>query len=193
MNSTDIMALHTGKIGEWRADGVHCTEKEFLAMVEQNHRFNFQLWNAEDRARREDKGFEFVYQAKREIDHCNQQRNNWMERMDQYLWENLDPSQSSDCPTHSETPGMMIDRLSILALKHYHMEQQTLRDDATPEHRAQCREKLAVINAQRLQLGQCFDALLEEVRTKQRSFKVYFQFKMYNDPTLNPELYQTAD
>jgi hypothetical protein len=137
-------------------------------------------------------GFEFVYQAKRQIDRFNQARNNCMEAMDEWLFHTLQPAQPEHCPVNSESPGMIIDRLSILALKSYHMGLQTKREEASEEHRQQCNQKLAIIHQQLDQLSACLDQLLTEIRNKTRTFRVYHQFKMYNDPALNPELYATA-
>lgn len=184
-----IAAFHRDSIIRWKETDVSFSEKDFLAIVEKNHSFNYQLWHAEDRARRDDMGPEFVYHAKREIDKCNQERNNCMEKMDEWLFTRLNPASPSTCPVHSETPGMMIDRLSILALKAYHMGLQILRQEVDESHRQQCLQKLHTIELQQQQLLSCLDQLLSEVQAKVRTFRVYHQFKMYNDPALNPELY----
>lgn len=189
INPELVKTLHDQCILRWKDKGADFTQKDFFRLVEENHAYNYQLWNAEDRARREDMGFEFVYNAKREIDQCNQQRNNRMEMMDEWLYTRLDPANPATCPVHSETPGMMIDRLSILALKEYHMEQQTRRDNVDDSHRQVCQQKLQTIQAQRKQLDHCLAQFLLEITNKTRTFKVYHQFKMYNDPTLNPQLY----
>ncbi|MBN9226539.1 MULTISPECIES: DUF4254 domain-containing protein [Legionella] len=185
----EITDLHKNSIITWKASGIVHQHQEFYRLVEDNHAFNYQLWHAEDRARRDDQGYEFVYQAKREIDRFNQLRNNRMEAMDEWLFNQLQPAHFKICPVHSESPGMIIDRLSILSLKSYHMELQTKREDATEEHRTSCAHKLMTINQQLEQLAQCFKELLEEVKAKKRTFRIYQQFKMYNDPNLNPELY----
>lgn len=184
-----IFSLHQQSIVIWKKEGLKFSQQKFYSLVEENHAFNFQLWQAEDRARRDDKGFEFVYQAKREIDGFNQQRNNRMEAMDEWLYHALKPSLAMDCPVHSETPGMIIDRLSILALKAFHMDLQTKREEVEAEHREQCAKKLAVIHKQQQQLQQCLKEFIDQVIKGERSFRVYHQFKMYNDPKLNPELY----
>lgn len=184
-----ITALHKECIIQWKAVGVTLQQQDFFQFVEENHAFNYQLWHAEDRARRDDMGFEFVYHAKREIDHCNQQRNNRMESMDEWLYKNLQPAAPEACQVNSESPGMMIDRLSILSLKAYHMALQVERQDVNDEHRQTCARKLATIHQQLAQLSQCLEEFLRDVQTKMRTFRVYHQFKMYNDPTLNPELY----
>lgn len=187
--TTELEQLHFNAIIQWKQNPQLRTQSDFLKIAEDNHAFNFQLWHAEDRARRDDMGFEFVYLAKREIDHCNQQRNNCMEMMDEWLYQQLQPENPEKCPTHSETPGMMIDRLSILALKQYHMALQTSRSDVNEEHRERCLSKLQVITLQQRQLLQCLSEFLQQLIDKKRTFKIYHQFKMYNDPALNPELY----
>lgn len=184
-----ITALHSQSIMQWKSNGVALKHEGFNRLVEENHAFNYQLWHAEDRARREDMGYEFVYHAKREIDLCNQQRNNRMEAMDEWLFKALQPATPTQCPVNSESPGMIIDRLSILSLKSYHMNLQTDRQDVDEEHRQTCSAKLAIIHQQLGQLALCLEQLIEAVKTKDRTFRVYHQFKMYNDPTLNPELY----
>lgn len=189
INPSVITALHRNCIIQWKSTGIVYQQKQFLQLVEENHAFNYKLWHAEDRARRDDMGFEFVYQAKREIDSCNQQRNNRMEVIDEWLFTFLQPAPSNQCPVNSESPGMIIDRLSILSLKSYHMALQTDRQDVHEEHRKSCAQKLETIHQQLNQLALCLGQLLDEVRVKTRTFRIYHQFKMYNDPKLNPELY----
>lgn len=190
LNASTITALQKECIIQWKSQGIKKQHSGFYQLVEENHAFNYQLWHAEDRARREDMNFEFVYLAKREIDFCNQQRNNRMEAMDEWLYATLQPANHNECPVNSESPGMIIDRLSILSLKSYHMALQTERHDASEEHRKTCAQKLAIIHQQLEQLSLCLEQLLDAVNAKTRTFRVYHQFKMYNDPTLNPELYQ---
>ena len=188
--SCDFLAsLHQQSIESWKKTGVEYKQTSIYQLVEENHAYNYQLWHAEDRARRDDMGADYVYQAKREIDGFNQQRNNRMEAMDEWFFHHLSPSASDLCPIHSETPGMIIDRLSILSLKSFHMALQVAREDAGEEHIKNCAEKLSTINQQLNQLNFCLKQLLKEVEGKLRTFKVYHQFKMYNDPNLNPELY----
>jgi len=190
VNVTEIANLHRDCILRWKTSGLTLNYRHFLAIVEENHAFNYQLWHAEDRARRDDKGYEFVYLAKREIDYFNQQRNNRMEAMDEWLYNALQPESAIDCPVHSETPGMMVDRLSILALKAYHMGLQVKRDEVDETHRQNCQRKWQTIIAQQNQLLVCLQQLMDAIKAGTRTFRVYHQFKMYNDPTLNPHLYQ---
>lgn len=185
----DMTTLHREAIPVWTQSGVQFQRDGLLKPIEENHGFNLQLWLAEDRARREDMGHSFVYQAKRDIDHFNQQRNNRMEAIDEYLEQTITLATGEHCPIHSETPGMMIDRLSILSLKSYHMGLQAVRNTADETHRQLCGQKLRVLQAQHAQLTQCLQQLLHDLVLQARTFRRYHQFKMYNDPTLNPELH----
>ena len=190
INVSMILALHRNSIIDWKLSGVKSSYEGLLKLIQENHAFNFQLWHAEDRARRDDLGYEFVYRAKREIDSFNQQRNNRMEMIDSFLVEALNPADISVCAVHSETPGMMIDRLSILALKIYHMGLQLDRSDVDDAHKVLCRNKCDVLWAQQKQLSDCLEQLILDIKDKKRTFRVYYQLKMYNDPKLNPQLYQ---
>jgi hypothetical protein len=186
-----IASLQTRLTALWHEIEPCAGSEGFDHLVQQNHYFNFMLWHEEDIARRDDLGSERVHQAKRAIDHYNQQRNNFIEEMDKVLVADLQPAESG-CPKNSETPGMIIDRLSILALKEFHMREETQRADATDEHRGKCAEKLARITLQRSDLTQSLTELIDAIIVRTRSFAVYYQFKMYNDPALNPQLYGSS-
>lgn len=190
-SASDIAALQTDLTARWHQVPPSASGQGFNELVQQNHLRNFQLWHEEDIARRDDLGSERVHQAKRNIDRFNQERNNFIEEMDKAIVAALQPP-ASGCPRNSETPGMMIDRLSILALKEFHMHEEAVRPDATPQHREKCGEKLARIRVQRADLATCLSELFADVVARRRTFSVYFQFKMYNDPALNPQLYRHA-
>lgn len=190
VSASSIAELHKNCILQWKALGVQHQHQGFYQLVEENHAFNYQLWHTEDKARRDDMGFEFVYNAKRDIDKFNQARNNRMEAMDEWLFKLLQPAAPDLCPVNSESPGMIIDRLSILALKYYHMDLQTKRSDVAEAHQQTCLQKRNTLQIQLNQLVFCLEDLLQAVALKQRTFRVYHQFKMYNDPKLNPELYE---
>lgn len=189
IHPTDIITLHKHCITLWKSGEITYQHKAFYRLVEENHAFNYQLWHTEDKSRRNDMGYEFVFRAKREIDTFNQLRNNRMEAMDEWLFQALQPEKPQHCPVNSESPGMIIDRLSILSLKSYHMALQVNRQDASQEHKKTCACKLETINEQLEQLKLSLEQLLEEIQRKKRTFRIYHQFKMYNDPNLNPELY----
>ena len=183
-----ITTLQTSLTIDWHESVPAAGGEGFLRMVEENHLRNFELWHEEDVARRDDLGSARVHQAKRAIDRYNQERNNFIEEMDKALMTALQPAESG-VPRNSETPGMMIDRLSILALKEYHMREETERAEVAAAHREKCAEKLARIVRQRAGLAECLAELLADVAARRRTFAVYYQFKMYNDPSLNPQLY----
>jgi hypothetical protein len=187
----EIAQTQTRLTEEWHHREPAAAGSGFTLLVAENHLRNFLLWHEEDIARRDDLGAARVMQAKRAIDGYNQQRNNFIEEMDKALVAGLNPA-ASGVPKNSETPGMMIDRLSILALKEYHMREETERKDVDEKHIASCSEKLARITLQRGDLVNCLAELLAEVEAGTRSFSVYYQFKMYNDPALNPQLYAAA-
>jgi hypothetical protein len=158
--------------------------------IEANHRCNALLWDEEDQARRRDVPDAAIAANKRAIDGYNQRRNDAIERIDEALLARLAAvTPRPDAWHNSETAGAMIDRLSILALKLFHMAAQTTRADATPEHVATCRAKLARLMLQRDDLARCLDTLLAQAARGAAFWKIYRQFKMYNDPALNPYLY----
>jgi hypothetical protein len=163
----------------------------FLATVLEQHRANYDLWHAEDAARSPMATDHEVAQAKRLIDTTNQQRNDLTEQLDEMLLASL-PSPSVEAELHSETPGLMIDRLSILSLKLYHTREEIERSDAPEGHRERNLARLAVLTTQRDDLGQCLDRLWAAVLRGDRRFKVYRQLKMYNDPALNPAVYNAG-
>lgn len=161
--------------------------------IHANHRCNTLLWNEEDRARRTDVGPEEIAASKRLIDRHNQLRNDAVEAIDEAILEQLaEIAHGDSARLSSETAGGMIDRLSILSLKIFHMRAQTLRGEAGPAHVDACSRKLRRLTAQRSDLAGCLDQLLTEARQGRAYFKVYLQFKMYNDPSLNPYLYGAA-
>jgi hypothetical protein len=158
--------------------------------IDANHRFNGLLWNEEDRARRTDVDPSEVAASKRLIDRHNQLRNDAVEAIDEVILQMLsNVMRSPGARLSSETAGAMIDRLSILALKIFHMREQTRRADAGAEHVDACTTKLRRLAMQRADLASCLDELLADARVGLAYFKVYRQFKMYNDPSLNPYLY----
>lgn len=169
--------------------------------VRTNHRFNSLLWAEEDLARRTTVGDAEIAANKRAIDRFNQARNDATERVDELLLTALglvdEASARSDAPVarvpagarlNSETAGSMVDRLSIMALKVHAMREQTRRTDVDEAHREGSRVKLGRLEQQRADLAGCLDALLADALAGRAYFKVYRQFKMYNDPRFNPVL-----
>jgi hypothetical protein len=152
------------------------------------HRANYDLWHEEDKARDPDAADADVARVKHAIDAMNQMRNDRMEAMDRALLNAAGP-QNPDAPLHSESPGLILDRLSILALKLYHTAEESRRASASEAHRQRNLERLHLLEDQRGDLAACLDALWTEVLEGKRRFKLYRQLKMYNDPDLNPAVY----
>lgn len=129
---------------------------------------------------------------KRRIDASNQDRTDMVEYIDSYLLEKYkDVKVAADARINTETPAWAIDRLSILALKIYHMRQEATRPEASPEHKAACQTKLDVLLSQQQDLSQGIEELIEDIAGGRKWMKTYKQMKMYNDPALNPVLYAT--
>ena len=130
-------------------------------------------------------------QLKRRIDHSNQDRTDLVEQIDSYFRQKYsDISVMQDARINTESPAWAIDRLSILALKIYHMREQAERNDASQEHIQKCKAKLNILLEQQTDLSTAIDQLLEDIETGRKYMKVYRQMKMYNDPATNPVLYK---
>ncbi len=127
---------------------------------------------------------------KRRIDKSNQDRTDLVEVIDSYFLDKYkEVKVASEAQINTESPAWAIDRLSILALKIYHMQQEVNRTDAAADHKAQCQQKLDILLQQRIDLSSAIDQLLSDIETGNKYMKVYKQMKMYNDPSLNPILY----
>ena len=155
---------------------------------------NFLLWHEEDKARRTDVDDSAIAAVKRAIDRLNQQRNDLIEKLDEAILAEVAaaaPPQAAD-RINSETPGSIVDRISIMSLKVYHMDEDSRRDDIDEEHRQRSLHRLAVLKLQRSDLFVALGQLLDDYRAGRKRMKLYKQFKMYNDPALNPELYKAG-
>lgn len=148
-------------------------------------------WHMEDVVRNPDIDPVVALQWKRRIDKSNQERTDVVEFIDSYFlteFEQVIPKASAKI--NSESPAWVVDRLSILALKVYHMAEETQRQDASAEHIAACNEKLNILLSQRTDLSGSLDELITDIKNGDKYMKVYKQMKMYNDPSLNPVLYK---
>ena len=184
------------------ADAADAAEPhELFRWVQANHRFNSLLWAEEDLARRTTVADAEIAANKRAIDGFNQARNEATERVDEWLLVALGlvdaASARTDSPVskvpagarlNSETAGSMVDRMSIVALKTHAMREQGARADIDDAHRSASAVKLARLEQQRSDLAACLDALIADTQAGRAFFKVYRQFKMYNDPRWNPAL-----
>jgi hypothetical protein len=200
-----ICRLHRQTVAQWHSQetssscegvadvvGFQNPYEGFLGVVCRQHEQNFRLWHQEDMARSPSATNAELAAVKRAIDKLNQQRNDLIERLDDWLIERLRaeavaPWQGARLNT--ETPGSVIDRLSILALRLYHMEEQIRRKDASEAHVAKTRARLEILRQQHGDLSGSLRELLEDIFAGRKQLVVYRQFKMYNDPTMNPYLY----
>lgn len=129
-------------------------------------------------------------ELKRRIDRSNQERTDMVEYIDSYFLDKFkDVKVAADAKINTESPAWAIDRLSILALKVYHMAQETKRTDVSDKHIQECQRKLDVLLQQQQDLTTAIEELLEDMAAGRKYMKVYKQMKMYNDPELNPVLY----
>lgn len=158
--------------------------------IELNHRFNSLLWGEEDLARRKDVPDSEIAANKRAIDGYNQKRNDAIESIDDLLLQRLTSIKpDAGAWLNSETAGSIVDRLSIVSLKIFHMRLQTQRSDVSQKHIDDCLQKMQRLIEQRADLQSCLNILFGCAEKGKAYFKIYRQFKMYNDPTLNPYLY----
>jgi hypothetical protein len=165
---------------------------EWPAAVARQHRANFDLWHIEDEARAPGATDAEIAAVKRRVDLTNQRRGDLAEELDRALlaWLATRNLPSPAAELNSESPGLIIDRLSILALKIYHTREEVERRDAPAGHAERNRERLAILDEQRADLAGCLDALWRQTLAGTRRFKLYRQLKMYNDPSLNPAIYR---
>ena len=188
----DNMLAHL--VDHWHTVEPNHKEKGLAGKVCDLHRFNFLLWHEEDIARSPDVTDEKIAKVKRAIDGYNQSRNDAIEKVDDWLIDELGRqgvTADTDAPAATETPGAAIDRLSILELRRYHMQEQIDRTDAAPEHREKAANRMAILDVQRDHLIEALSRLLDEIFSGQRPLRVFRQMKMYNDPSMNPYLYKT--
>lgn len=195
ISATDILAFHDECVASrsWAKTAAARYGEGLWHFLEINHRFNNLLWDEEDLARRVHVADSEIAANKRAIDTYNQRRNDAIEKMDELILSAIATSQPVQAGRlNSETAGSMIDRLSILSLKIFHMGLQTKRQDASADHVAICEAKVARLKEQRADLASCLEQLLTDCVAGDAHYKVYRQFKMYNDPNLNPCLYASA-
>ena len=194
--ASELLEQQLNEVVQWHVnapDPDYDETSDFPSLVSRQHYINFELWHQEDMARDPDAPDSKIAAVKRAIDVLNQLRNDMIEHMDQYLLDELQEKNikyTSETEMNSETPGSIIDRLSINALKIYHMDEEIQRLDVTDEHRKKCSGKLSVLQDHRNDLKNSLETLLDDLSKGKKRLKVYQQMKMYNDENLNPVLYQ---
>ena len=188
----NIDFLQQELVKRWHQEKPEASAEGFLGLVENQHLQNFLLWHEEDIARAPDVDNSEIARVKRSIDKLNQKRNDLIEALDesilQYLIEN-GSEMNRNSPANSETPGSIIDRCSIMSLKIFHMKEQTVRKDVDTNHIEEATRKTKILQIQREDLLTSLLQLVDDIKKGERHFKLYKQFKMYNDPSLNPKIY----
>ena len=190
-----IIKLQNDTVAQWHQGPIENNATDLLATVCTQHSFNYQLWHEEDIARSPDVSDQEIARVKRSIDGFNQQRNDWIEKLDDQIADLLasnSVSPASDAQLNTETPGSAIDRLSIMSLRLYHLREQLDRDDVDQQHRQSVGQKINVCLLQQSELAKSLQQLINDLFAGKKRHLTYRQFKMYNDPTLNPYLYQSA-
>lgn len=184
----EIIRLHAQWVGRWHVEPTFDDESSgFLGLVCQQHRYNFELWHQEDAARNPTASAEQIAQVKRAIDRLNQNRNDWVEKLDDWLTDELQRlgiSASPTVPLNTETPGSAIDRLSILSLRIYHYREQLECRDANESVIPMVQRRIALCEEQLGDLSRSLQDLVGDIRAGIRRHKTYRQMKMYNDPLL---------
>ena len=194
----DIAVLQDGATHAWHHAPWSPAEPATLEeVILAQHQANFELWHAEDRARAPRASDSQLAEVKRAIDRTNQRRNDLAERIDAMLLTTLASRglPASRAELHSESPGLMIDRLSILSLKIFHTREELrrARSGGLPRHLERNSARLAILEEQRTDLAECLKSLWTQVLGGRKSFKLYRQLKMYNDPELNPVVYAAGE
>lgn len=196
MDANQIVARHDRHTAEWHVAPPHfdADPLDLEGAVEQQHFANFQLWHEEDKARVPGASDTEIAGVKRAIDKLNQRRNDLMELCDLLALSELAKRDlpKGDAPLHSESIGLILDRLSILALKIFHTREEIERSGAPATHAERNRSRLEILNEQRSDLAAALDVLWADVLAGRRRFKIYRQLKMYNEPALNPSIYGAA-
>ena len=189
---TEVLELHATKVALWHQQPIENTGHGWLNIVCQQHIFNFELWHQEDIARSPSVTDAQIAGVKRAIDRLNQARNDHIEKLDDWITEQLANrgiSPTSEARQNTETPGSAIDRLSIMSLRLFHYEEQLQRDDVGEEHLQRMHVRIALCRDQKNDLSQSLRELLDDILAGRKRHKTYRQMKMYNDPSLNPYLY----
>jgi hypothetical protein len=165
-------------------------------MTQWVHYQNYILWHEEDEVRRKDLPDAEIVRCKRAIDRNNQVRSESIEQIDIWIDSVLKTAginPAGDAEINSESPGSIIDRLSILSLKIFHMEEETRRKDVGDEHIKESSARLSILREQRSDLAKALDVLFLDLMAGKKRHKVYRQMKMYNDPRFNPAIYKNKE
>lgn len=191
---SELTQLQIDTVAQWHEGPIENSYEGFKQLVCQQHEFNYRLWHEEDIARSPTADDTKIAAVKRAIDKLNQQRNDMIEKLDDAITEllaTLHIEPAADAPINTETAGSAIDRLSIMSLRLYHYREQLDRDDADAEHRDRVAARIDLCEQQHADLSRSLEELLADIFQARKRHKTYRQMKMYNDPSLNPEIYKS--
>ncbi len=192
---SDIVDLQSDLVARWHVSPVINSATSFHQLVVANHEINFLLWHEEDLARDPVATDSVIAGVKRRIDRLNQRRNDSIEGIDNAIVEMLSSqgiAPDATVPLNTETPGSAIDRLSILALRIFHFEEQVIRTGVDAAFLSRVKTSLQIALAQRLNLATSLQQLIDDLYAGRKRHQTFRQLKMYNDPTLNPVVYQQS-
>ena len=186
-----LTQLQIDLVDRWHREPIDQPFDGIEGLVCHQHDYNFRLWHEEDTARSPSATDAEIADVKRSIDKLNQARNDMIEQLDDALTEQLTVANVSALPTapiNTETPGSAIDRLSIMSLRLYHYREQLQRADVDESHLQSVRRRIQWCERQHADLSQSLQELLNDIFAGRKRHRTYRQLKMYNDPTLNPQI-----
>ncbi|TWU06435.1 DUF4254 domain-containing protein [Stieleria varia] len=189
---TELTKLQIDTVALWHQEEISNPYEGFMALVCQQHEYNYRLWHQEDIARSPTADDQQIATVKRAIDKLNQQRNDMIEKLDDAITERLTAAgvtPANDAPINTETSGSAIDRLSIMSLRLYHYAEQLEREDAGSDHVQKVQDRIALCQQQHSDLSRSLQDLIDDIFAGRKRHKTYRQMKMYNDPSLNPAIY----
>lgn len=191
----EIARIQSKACDQWHRQTLAVFGEGFLAIVCEQFSYNFLLWHEEDKARNPIADDREIAAVKRAIDRLNQQRNDAIERLDDWIAQELksrNVTPDANAPANSETLGSVIDRVGILILRSFHLDEETRRSSADEAHRSKASFKLEIARLQLADLIECGKRLSADLLEGRVRHRVYRALKMYNDPTLNPVLYERS-
>ena len=189
---TAVTVLHRTTVQQWHAEQIDNPYHGFLHLICDQHQTNYRLWRQEEIARNPETGDAELAEAKRAIDRLNQQRSDLLEKLDDGLVHQLDAWGARPRPgarLNTETPGGAIDRLSILSLRIYHLEEQARREDLDAKQMEKITKRLALLREQHKDLSTSLVELLDDIVAGRKRLKVYHPYKVYDDPAMSPPVY----
>ena len=194
-SAKELTQLHTECVARWHQQPIDNPYHGIHKLICEQHEYNYRLWHQEDICRSPDATAKEIASVKRAIDGLNQSRNDLIEKIDDELSKLIieaDIDWAEDAPINTETPGSVIDRLSIMALRLYHYREQQERSDVDSEHREKILERIKLCEQQQRDLSLSLQQLLDDLFSGVKQHRVYRQLKMYNDPALNPAIYSSG-